>query len=217
MLDRARPSPARAVRKPEWWNRVPVWLVYVAGFIPAAWGFYLGATGGLGADPVKAFEHLLGIWTLRFLILTLLITPIRDLSGISLLRYRRALGLLAFYYGLMHFASYMILDQALNMATIIEDITKRPFIIIGMAALVAMVPLAVTSNRWSIRQLGANWNRLHKLVYASAALGALHFIIGVKGIPAEPVIYAGIIALLLAWRVVRRPVLKHKRLAATTR
>jgi len=86
-----------------------------------------------------------------------------------------------------------------------------------MAALVAMVPLAVTSNRWSIRQLGANWNRLHKLVYASAALGALHFIIGVKGIPAEPVIYAGIIALLLAWRVVRRPVLKHRRLAATTR
>src|SRR5690606_3936730 len=189
MLDRARPSPARAVRKPEWWNRVPVWLVYVAGLAPAAWGFYLGATGGLGADPVKAFEHLLGLWTLRFLILTLLVTPIRDLTGVSLMRYRRALGLLACYYGLMHFSSYMILDQALNFSAILTDIARRPFITIGMAALVLMVPLAMTSNRWSIRKLGANWNRLHKLIYVIAAAGALHFFMSVKGVPAEPVIY----------------------------
>ncbi len=91
-----------------------LWLLYTAGFVPAVWTFYLGATGQLGADPVKTFEHLLGLWALRFLILTLLVTPIRDLTGITLLRYRRALGLLAFYYALMHFTTYMVLDQGLE-------------------------------------------------------------------------------------------------------
>jgi len=210
MLDRTAPS-ARTARKPGFWNRVPVWLVYLVAFFPAIWGFYQGATGGLGADPVKAFEHLLGIWTLRFLILTLLVTPIRDLTGVSLLKYRRALGLMAFYYGLMHFSAYMLLDQALNFKTIMEDIAKRPFITIGMAALVLMVPLAVTSNRWSIRKLGPTWNRLHKLIYVVAAAGALHFIIGVKGWPAEPVIYAAIVAILIGWRGVRKQIIRRMR------
>jgi len=212
MLDRTAPA-ARTARKPDLWNRVPVWLVYVVAFIPAIWGFYQGATGRLGADPVKTFEHLLGIWALRFLILTLMVTPIRDLTGVSLLRYRRALGLMAFYYGLMHFSAYMILDQALNLQTVVEDIAKRPFITIGMAALVLMIPLALTSNRWSIRKLGPNWNRLHKLIYVIAAAGALHFIIGVKGWPAEPVIYAGIVAVLLGWRAVRKPFIRRRRSA----
>src|SRR5690606_15562357 len=159
-------SPGKKVAsRPNRWNRLPVWPIYVAGFIPAVWSFHLGATGGLGADPVKEFEHLLGLWTLRFLILTLLITPIRDITGASLLKYRRALGLLAFYYGAMHFSAYMILDQALNMTMIIKDIVKRPFITIGMAALILMVPLAVTSNNLSIRKLGPKWNRLHRLIY----------------------------------------------------
>lgn len=193
---------------------MPVWLVYVIGLMPAAWGFYLGATGGLGADPVKEFEHLLGIWTLRFLILTLMVTPIRDLTGVSFLRYRRALGLLAFYYGVMHFSSYMILDQALKIDAILIDIARRPFITIGMAGLVLMVPLAVTSNRWSIRKLGPNWNRLHKLIYVVAIAGALHFFLGVKGVQAEPVIYAAIVLLLIGWRGVRRPVLKYRRAKA---
>lgn len=214
MLDRTKP-PAPAPQRPrDWATCVPVWLVYCIGLLPAAWGFYLGATGGLGADPVKEFEHLLGIWTLRFLILTLMVTPLRDLTGLSFLRYRRALGLLAFYYGVMHFSSYMILDQALKLDAVLIDIARRPFITIGMAGLVLMVPLALTSNRWSIRKLGPNWNRLHKLIYVVAIAGALHFFLGVKGVQAEPVIYAAIVIALIGWRGVRRPVLKYKRAKA---
>ncbi len=190
---------ARRSKRDAW----KVWLLYAAGFVPAIWTFYLGATGGLGADPVKTFEHTLGLWALRFLILTLLITPIRDLSSISLLRYRRALGLLAFYYAALHFATYMVLDQALNLATILTDITRRPFITIGMASLVLLVPLALTSNNWSIRKLGRRWAALHKLVYVAAAGGAIHFILSVKSWPAEPIIYASIIATLILWRLLR--------------
>lgn len=189
-----------AGRKSDGWK---VWLLYAAGFVPAIWTFYLGATGGLGADPVKTFEHTLGLWTLRFLILTLLVTPIRDLTGISLLRYRRALGLLAFYYALMHFATYMVLDQALNFPVILADILRRPFITIGMVSLALLVPLALTSNNWSIRRLGRRWTSLHRLVYVAIAGGAIHFIMSVKSWPAEPIIYAAIVAALLLWRVVR--------------
>lgn len=192
----ARPSTQRAGA----WK---VWALYAAGFVPALWAFWLGASGGLGADPVKSFEHVLGLWALRFLILTLLVTPIRDLTGFSLMRYRRALGLLAFYYALMHFTAYMVLDQALNMPAIMADIARRPFITIGMVSLALLVPLALTSNSWSIRRLGREWSRLHRLAYVAAAGGATHFLMSVKSWPAEPVIYAAIVALLLAWRLLR--------------
>jgi len=132
-----------------------------------------------------------------------MVTPIRDLTGIALLRYRRALGLLAFYYALMHFATYMLLDQGLNMSAIVTDIVRRPFITIGMVSLLLLVPLALTSNNWSIRKLGRRWNSLHKLVYVAIAGGAIHFIMSVKSWPAEPVIYAGIVGALLLWRLVR--------------
>ncbi len=131
-------------------------------------------------NPVKEFEHLLGLWALRFLVATLAITPIRDIFGINWLRYRRALGLLAFYYVLMHFLAYMLLDQVLNVAAILTDIGRRPFITIGMAALVMLIPLALTSNNWSIRRLGTRWNTLHRLAYVIAAAGALHFSMSVK-------------------------------------
>ena len=180
-----------------------IWLLYAAGFVPAVWTFYLGLTDSLGADPVKTFEHTLGLWALRFLILTLMVTPIRDLTGIAFLRYRRALGLLAFYYALMHFATYMLLDQGLNMSAIVTDIVRRPFITVGMVSLLLLVPLALTSNNWSIRRLGRRWNSLHKLVYVAIAGGAIHFIMSVKSWPAEPVIYAGIVGALLLWRLVR--------------
>lgn len=189
--------------KPARFGAWKVWALYAAGFAPALWAFWLGATGGLGADPVKSFEHVLGLWALRLLILTLLVTPIRDLSGFSLMRYRRALGLLAFYYALMHFTAYMVLDQALNMPAIMADIARRPFITIGMVSLALLVPLALTSNSWSIRRLGREWSRLHRLAYVAAAGGATHFLMSVKSWPAEPVIYAAIVALLLAWRLLR--------------
>ncbi|PRD43264.1 protein-methionine-sulfoxide reductase heme-binding subunit MsrQ [Phyllobacterium phragmitis] len=192
-----------------------IWALYGVGLLPALWSFYLGSTGGLGADPVKEFEHRLGLWTLRFLILTLMVSPLREIFSINLLRYRRALGLLAFYYGLMHFSVYMILDQALDLNTVIADIIKRPFITIGMASLLILVPLAVTSNSWSIRRLGANWTKLHRLIYVAAAGGAIHFILSVKSWPAEPIIYASIVAVLLAWRVVRPFFLRWRRSTRT--
>ncbi|MEY9532382.1 protein-methionine-sulfoxide reductase heme-binding subunit MsrQ [Sinorhizobium fredii] len=188
-----------------------VWALYALGFIPAAWAFYLGATGQLPGNAVKEFEHLLGLWALRFLVATLTITPLRDLVGLNWLRYRRALGLLAFYYVLMHFLAYMLLDQMLRIPTILADIARRPFIIIGMAALVMLIPLALTSNNWSIRKLGQRWNKLHRLAYVIAAAGALHFAMAVKVVGLEQMLYIFLVSLLLAWRAVRTPFLRWKR------
>ncbi len=193
----------------DWLKKSP-WPVYVLGFLPAVYYFYLGATARLGADPIRTFEHVLGLWALRFLIATLLVTPVRHILGFNLLRYRRALGLMTFYYALMHFLVYMVLDKALNFNIVIEDIIKRPFITIGMAGLVFLLPLALTSNTYSIRKLGAIWNRLHKLSYLVVALGAIHFLMSVKSWPAEPVIYAGIVTLVLLFRVFKNHIPKAK-------
>ncbi|NVP58006.1 protein-methionine-sulfoxide reductase heme-binding subunit MsrQ [Mycoplana rhizolycopersici] len=188
---------------PRKYHSASVWALYIVGFIPAVSAFYLGATGQLPGNAIKEFEHLLGIWALRFLIATLCITPIRDLFGINWMRYRRALGLLAFWYVVMHFSTYMILDKYLDFASIIADIAKRPFITIGMAGFVMLVPLALTSNNWSIRRLGPRWNRLHKLVYVIAAAGALHFTMSVKVVGPEQMIYIALVAALLVWRLLR--------------
>lgn len=192
------------------WTSVSVWLVYAVGLVPAAWSFYRGATGGLGADPVKSFELLLGLWTLRFLILTLAVSPLRELGGWSFLRYRRALGLLTFYYAAMHFTVYAVLDQTLMLDAIIADVLKRPFIMFGMAGLVLLVPLAVTSNAASIRKLGPNWIKLHRLVYIIAALGVLHFALSTKVLSLEQYIYIGLILLLILYRAVR-PILRERK------
>ena len=199
---------------PKRYHSASVWALYGLGLLPAGYGFYLGATGHPPGNPVKEFEHLLGLWALRFLVATLAITPIRDIFGINWLRYRRALGLLAFYYVLMHFLAYMLLDQVLNVAAILTDIGRRPFITIGMAALVMLIPLALTSNNWSIRRLGTRWNTLHRLAYVIAAAGALHFSMSVKVVGPEQMLYLGLVAVLLAWRPVRKPYLRRKRQAA---
>lgn len=196
---------------PKRYHAASIWALYALGLLPAAWTFYLGATGQLVGNPVKIFEHLLGEWALRFLILTLLISPIRDIFGINWVRYRRALGLLAFWYVAMHFLAYMILDKRLALDVIAEDIFKRWFITIGMAAFVVLIPLALTSNRWSIRKLGAGWVRLHRLIYPIAAAGALHYCLSVKVIGPEQLIYAGIIAVLIGWRLVRPRFMARKR------
>lgn len=190
-----------------------VWGLYGFGLFPAAYAFYLGASGQLPGNPVKEFEHLLGLWALRFLIATLAITPLRDLFGINWLRYRRALGLLAVYYVLMHFLTYIVLDQSLNITAVVADIIKRPFITIGMAALVMLVPLALTSNAWSIRRLGQRWTKLHRLAYVITAAGALHFAMSVKVVGLEQAVYLALVALLLGWRAVRKPYLRRKRQA----
>lgn len=138
------------------------------------------------------------------------ITPIRGLFGTNWLRYRRTLGLLAFYYVLMHFPAYLLLDQVLNLAAIFADITRRPFITIGMAALIMLIPLALTSNNWAIRRLSTRWNMLHRLAYVITAAGALHFAMSVKVVGPEQMLYLGLVTVLLAWRAVRKPYLRHK-------
>lgn len=194
---------------PRKYHAASIWLLYAVGLLPAVWGFWLGATGGLPGNPVKEFEHLLGLWALRFLVATLAITPLRDLFGINWIRYRRALGLLAFWYVLMHFLTYMVLDQYLNFAAIIDDIVRRPFITIGMAAFVMLIPLALTSNNWSIRRLGPRWVKLHRLVYVIAAAGVLHFAMSVKVVGLEPWTYITLVALLLLYRLLR-PILRNR-------
>jgi sulfoxide reductase heme-binding subunit YedZ len=188
-----------------------VWALYAIGLIPGLHAFYLGIFGGLGADPVRTFEHLLGLWALRFLCLGLTVTPARDLLGINLISYRRALGLLAFYYVLAHFAVYLTLDRGLILSSIAGDILKRPYIMLGMAGLLMLIPLAATSNRWSIRKLGQRWNRLHKLVYAIAAAAVLHYALSLKAITAEPAFYIAVVIVLLAYRLVRPKIMAWKR------
>ena len=184
--------------------QVPKLAVYVVGFVPAVWTFYAGVMDQLGADPMRTLEQTLGLWALRFLVATLAITPLRQLFGVNLLRYRRAVGLLAFYYAALHLLTYLVLDQGLDVAAIWADIVKRPYITIGMATFVVLVPLAVTSNNASIRRLGGqSWARLHRLVYPAAIGAVLHFILVVKAWPPEPLVYGAIVAVLLGYRLVR--------------
>jgi sulfoxide reductase heme-binding subunit YedZ len=192
------PGPKRGLTLP----RIPPFMVYIVGFIPAVWLFYLGINDRLGADPMRYLEQALGLWALRFLIASLSVTPLRQTLGVNLLRYRRAIGLLAFYYAALHLLTYLVLDQGLDWAAIGADILKRPYITIGMASFIVLLPLAITSNNASIRRLGAQgWARLHKLVYLAAAGAALHFLLVVKSWPREPIVYAAIVAGLLLYRL----------------
>lgn len=185
--------------------------LYWVGFAPAIWTFYLGFTNQLGANPIRTLEQELGIWALRFLIATLLVTPLRDLAGINLLRYRRTLGLLTFYYALLHFATYILIDYRLDLQAIVADIVKRPYITIGMVAFAILVPLAVTSNNWMIRRMGGAWARLHRWVYLAAAAAALHYLLVVKSWPMEPLVYFAIVAALLGYRLGKRLYRRRRR------
>jgi len=176
--------------------------IYILGMVPAVWTFYLGLTDQLGADPQNTLERTLGLWALRFLIAALAVTPLRRLGGPSLIRYRRAIGLLGFYYACLHLTVYLVLDQGLDLAAIWADIVKRPYITVGMLAFTILVPLAATSNNAMIRRLGARaWQRLHKLVYVATAAAAIHFVMLVKSWwTPEPAIYATLVASLLLMR-----------------
>ena len=178
--------------------------IYVVGAVPAVWNIYLGVTDQLGAEPIKTLEQILGLWALRFLVAGLAITPLRQLAGISLLRYRRAIGLLAFFYAVLHLLAYLWLDQGFDLQAIWGDILKRPYIMVGMASFLILVPLAITSNNAMIRRMGGQaWARLHRLVYVAATAAAVHFILVVKSWPLEPLIYAGLVLLLLGYRLVK--------------
>lgn len=190
---------------PRWLRQpsFPDWPLYPLGFIPAIWLFVQAVTDNLGADPAKALERGLGEWALRLIILGLAITPLRQVAGINWVRYRRAIGLLAFFYVLLHLITYMVLDQGLDWVAIAADILRRPYITIGMLGFLLLLPLALTSTNAMIRRLGgARWRRLHRLVYPAAFAGAAHYLLLVKSWPLEPIIYAAIVVALLVWRLV---------------
>jgi sulfoxide reductase heme-binding subunit YedZ len=166
------------------------------------WDVYRTGSDALGADPVAEIEHRLGIWALRFLLIALAVTPLRQLTGQPVLvRFRRMLGLYAFAYATLHLTAYLVLDLRGYWLQIFEEIVKRPYITVGFAAWLLLVPLAVTSTTGWIRRLGKRWALLHKLVYAIAVLAVLHFWWLVKSDIREPALYAAILALLLGWRL----------------
>jgi sulfoxide reductase heme-binding subunit YedZ len=186
-------------------RRVPVWAVWLLGLVPAVWTFYLGLTGGLGAEPIKALERELGEVALQLVILGLCITPLRRHLGVNLIRFRRAVGLLAFTYVCLHLLVWLVLDVQI-WAQIWADILKRPYVTVGFTAFLMMCPLALTSNDLSVRRLGPRWRVLHRLTYAVAILAAVHFIWLSKGFQIEPLVYLGVILALLAlrWRPMRQ-------------
>jgi len=186
--------------KAGFWERHWRFGLYVLGFVPAAWLLYQGIEGRLGADPVNTFERQLGLWAVRFLILSLLVTPVRQAFRVNLLRYRRMLGLLAYYYAALHLAAYLWLDIGFDWSIFLRDVTKRPFLIVGMISIVLLTPIAVTSNRFSIRRLGKNWGRLHRVVYLVAVLVGVHLFLSFKTWNGTSLLYDGILLALLLWR-----------------
>ena len=180
-------------------------LVFALCLLPLSWLLYRVVQDQLGANPQEALIRASGDWALRFLVIVLAVTPLRELSGLSALaRYRRMLGVFMYFYALLHFLSYSGFDMGFDVADIFNDIAKRPFILVGSLALLLLTPLAATSFNAAVRALGAKrWQRLHRLVYAVAGLGILHFfwMRAGKNDFAEVLVYAGILALLLGWRL----------------
>ena len=180
-------------------------LVFALCLLPLSWLLYRVVQDQLGANPQEALIRATGDWALRFLVIVLAVTPLRELSGLSALaRYRRMLGVFMYFYALLHFLSYSGFDMGFDVADIFNDIVKRPFILVGSLALLLLTPLAATSFNAAIRALGAKgWQRLHRLVYAVAGLAILHFfwMRAGKNDFAEVAVYAGILALLLGWRL----------------
>lgn len=190
--------------------------VFALCLAPLAWLVGQFLAGGLGANPIEATNRFLGDWALRFLLIALAVTPLKDLSGwAAVMRFRRMLGLFAFFYVSLHVASYVVLDQFFAWGEIWSDIVKRRYITVGMIAFVLLIPLAITSTKGMIKRLGGRrWTRLHMLVYGAAVLAVFHFFMMVKADIREPLISAAILAVLLGYRVVTR---LRRRPAATLR
>lgn len=178
-------------------------LVFIASLVPAAWLAWGLWRGELGANPAETLQLGTGIWAMRFLILTLAVTPIRRLAKWNgVIQYRRMLGLFTFFYAFLHLLTYAVLDRYMDFSGVWQDIAKRPFITAGMLAFVLMIPLAITSTKGWIRRLGRRWQLLHRLIYLSAIAAAVHYLWKVKIIGGSPVYYAVIIAVFLAFRLI---------------
>ncbi len=193
-------------------------LVFALCLLPFALiaGDLFGVTGSLGANPVEALQDHFGNWGLRFILIALCVTPLRTITGWNwLLRFRRMLGLFAFFYVLLHFLTWLVLDQGFLLAAILEDIVKRPFITIGFAAFLILTALAATSTAGMRRRLGKRWQKLHNWVYVAAILGVWHYWWQVKLDASDPAIYAAILAVLLGFRIWARRKRSRARARAT--
>lgn len=181
-------------------RKVPVWLIWVLYLLPAPTLLYMAQTGKLGREPISALEHELGEIALQLLVIGLCITPLRRFAGINLLKFRRAIGLLAFTYVVLHLTVWALLDVQI-VSQMWADILKRPYVTVGMLSFLLLLPLAITSNNRSVRAMGAAWRKLHVLVYPAALLGAVHYVMVQKVWEAEPLIYLAVIAGLVGLRV----------------
>lgn len=182
------------------WTKV---AVFAACLVPFAILLWRAFQGDLGADPVAFVEHATGDWILRFLVITLAITPLRKLLRLpQLIRFRRMLGLFAFFYACLHFSTWAILDRGLSWTDMLQDVAKRPYITVGFTGFVLLIPLAITSTSGWIRRLGGKrWQLLHRAIYFSAVAGVIHYYWLVKSDVRKPLEYAFIVAVLIAWRI----------------
>lgn len=192
-----------------WLRRLPVWLVWALGAIPLLLLVWDTVQGNLGVEPVRDIEHRLGRTALYFLIGTLAITPFLRLTRVNLVRLRQALGLICFSYAVLHLAAWVVFDMAFLWAQMLRDVVKRPYLIFGMLAFVMLLALAVTSNRFSIRRMGAGWRQLHRLIYPASVLVAVHWLWALKLWERKPLLILGAILILLALRI---PVFQRIRL-----
>jgi len=177
-------------------------FIFIAALLPLARLGWKAYNSALGANPIQVITWSTGTWTLVFLMLTLSITPLRKLTQqYWLIQYRRLLGLFAFFYGCLHFLTYIWVDQFFDVHSMLKDIAKRPFITVGFTAFVLLIPLALTSTQRSIRWLGKRWQMLHRLIYVTAVLGVIHYIWLVKADLRKPLIYAAILSVLLGYRI----------------
>lgn len=197
-----------------WTRRVPAWPIYVIGAGFGAWYFWL-ALSGAWVDPVAQLEHAIGLLALKLMIAIMAITPIRDMTKVNLVKFRRALGVTVFFLVLYHLLVWWFLDVQ-SFSRVLKDILKRPYITFGMAAFVLLIPLAATSNNWSIRKLGPlAWRKLHWLTYPAVLLAAVHFVWLRKGWQIQPLTYLAIVVVLLLmrvkWRRLASPVLRPSR------
>lgn len=175
-----------------------------------AWLSLSGQPNALGPDPGKAIEHFNGDWALRFLLVTLAVTPVRQLTGwIGVVSLRRMFGLFTFFYVCLHLASYLVFMQQLDLSAVWQDVGKKPYILVGFAAFLLLAPLAATSNRWSMRRLKQGWKKLHRLIYPIVLLALVHLFWLTRSSYYEVSVYAAIAFLLLGYRVYRSPRLKR--------
>ena len=181
-------------------RRLRSWHIYVSLLVPLLFLAYDLLSGRLGVDPMRAIEKSLGVTAIYILILTLCITPFSVLTGINFIRFRRAFGLMSFFYIILHFSTWLLLDMQLRWVEIAESLTRKPFIVFGMMGFLLLIPLAATSNNYSMKRLGKYWQKLHKLIYVAIILGGIHYLMMEKTLQNDAIITFIIIIALISLR-----------------